>query len=268
MSTALSLFPNLAKYRYLIVELTKGEIKDRYAGQTLGALWAWLHPLFLMVLYAAIFNFIFALRFGGKIDLPRDYTSFVLSGLVPWLAVQDVLARSADTVVTHANLVKQMAFPLEVLPLKRTLGSFPILLTGTLFLCLYELFAFHALPWTVLLWPVYVFLLALFCSGLVYLFSTLGVFVRDLREVITVFTAANLFMMPILFVPNTVPKILELIFLANPFSYVVWPYQDMFFFGHIEHPAAWIVFAALSVGTFVLGLTLFHKLSADFGDEL
>ncbi len=263
-----SLIEMWTRYRHLLIELTKREFVDRYAHQAIGSLWAWLHPLFLMLLYTAIFNFVFAARLGNTIDLPRDFTAFVLTGLVPWLCIQDVLGRGSGAVLDHVSFVKQMAFPMEVLPIKRALSSLPILLTGMSFLVLYQIIVFGSLPWTVVFWPLFFLLLAMFAIGLVFLLGAVGLFLRDLREIVGVFCTANLFMMPIVFIPDMVPSALELIFYANPFSYMIWMHQDIMIYGRIEHPLAWIVFPTLSLCMVLIGTNVFQRLRPHFGDAI
>jgi lipopolysaccharide transport system permease protein len=259
----------LSRYRHLVIELTRREFMDRYANQAIGSAWAWLHPLFLMLLYVSVFNFIFAVRFGqGGVDLPRDYTSYVLAGLVPWLFLQDVLGRGSDAIIAHRAYVKQMAFPLDVLPVKRALSSLPILLIGSLFLVLYQLAVFHTLPWTMLLWPLLAIALVLFSAGLVFLLGSVSVFWRDLREVIGVLSTANLFLMPILYLPGQVPALLKSVFWLNPFSYPVWLAQDLMFYGRIEHPIAWVVVPVMAVGTLILGYSIYERLKPQFGDVI
>jgi homopolymeric O-antigen transport system permease protein len=259
---------NLNTYRHLLVELTKRELFDRYSQQVIGALWAWAHPLILMLIYTAVFNTIFAVRFADQAKLPRDFISYALAGIVPLLALQDVLARSADTVVGHAGFVKQMAFPLEVLPVKRALSSLAILFSGVAFLVLYQLYTFGSLPWTILLWPLWLACFVLFSCGVVFFFGALGVFIRDLREIITVFLAANLYLAPVIFVPGMTPSFLEKIFWLNPTSFVFWMHQDIIFYGRIEHPIAWLVFPVLSVAAFTLGLRFFQHVRPQFGEAL
>ena len=264
----LEMIRNWVRYRHLLVEMTHREFVDRYANQAIGSVWAWLHPLLLMLLYTAIFSFVFSARFGDTIDLPRDFTTFVFSGLVPWLCIQDVLARGSDAVVSHTSYVKQMAFPVEVLPVKRTLSSLPTFITGTVFLVVYQLAMFGELPWTALLWPIYFALLAIFGIGLVFLLGAVGVFLRDLREVVSVFCTANLFLTPILFIPGVVPDALLYVFSANPFSYMVWLHQDIMFYGRIEHPLAWVVFPIMAISTAVAGAIVFRRLQPYFGDAI
>jgi lipopolysaccharide transport system permease protein len=265
----LNLIASLRRHRYLVLELTKREFKDRYANQVLGSAWACLHPLLLMLLYAGVFNFVFAIRFGENgVDLPRDYTTYVLSGLVPWLFLQDVLGRAPDAILVHRSLLKQMAFPINVLPVKRALGSLPILFIGASFLALYQIYMFGSLPWTVLLWPPYMVLLVLFAVGLVFAIGSVGVYWRDLRELIVVFTSANLFLLPVLFPPNQTPGLLKAIFWLNPFSYPVWLHQDIMFYGSVVHPAAWILMTLIGAGTLMIGVETYQRLSPQFGDVI
>jgi len=265
----LNLIASLRRYRYLVFELTKREFKDRYANQVLGSAWACLHPLLLMLLYASVFNFVFAMRFGENgVDLPRDYTTYVLSGLVPWLFLQDVLGRASDAILSHRSLVKQMAFPTNVLPVKRALSSLPILCIGASFLVLYQIYMFGSLPWTILLWPAYMVLLVVFAIGLVFVIGSIGVYWRDLRELIVVFISANLFLIPVLFPPNQTPRVLKAIFWLNPFSYPVWFHQDIMFYGSVVHPTAWILMSVVGAGTLLLGLAIYQRLSPQFGDVI
>jgi lipopolysaccharide transport system permease protein len=253
---------------YLTIELAKREFSDRYAKQVLGALWAWLHPIVLMLLYTFVFHHIYGARFGEAVKLPRDFTTYVLSGLIPWLALQDILGRGSDAILDHASYVKQVAFPIEVLPVKRVLATLPILLTSTLFIVCYQLVAFHTLPLTVLLWPVFLLLFVVFACGIVYLLGSIGIFMRDLREIVAAFTAANLFLLPILFVPGQAPRFLEILFWFNPFSYVIWLHQDLLFYGRMEHPAAWFVVPILAVVVLALGLRTFGHLRSYFGEGI
>ena len=69
----------------LIYELTRREISDRYAGQVFGLFWTIGHPLMVTLIYIFIFGFVFRARMGGTLDMPLDYTSYLLAGIIPWL---------------------------------------------------------------------------------------------------------------------------------------------------------------------------------------
>ena len=83
----------------LIYELTRREIFDRYAGQVFGVFWSIGHPLMLILIYIFIFGFVFQVRTSGRLDLPLNFTSYMLSGLIPWLVFAEVMGKSSTVIV-------------------------------------------------------------------------------------------------------------------------------------------------------------------------
>ncbi len=268
MNALATVIRNLYRHRQLTWEMAIREIRDRYAGQVFGALWAIGHPIFLMAIYLVIFNFIFRARVGGTYDLPRDLTTYILAGLVPWLTFQDVLSRSPTAISANANLVKQVVFPVDILPVRTVISALPNLLIGVLILVIYELYRNHSLPWTYLLFPLLLTVQVVAMTGVAFLFSTVGVYFRDLKDIVTVFNAANLFMMPVLFVPGVLPGYVEKAFYLNPFSYMVWCYQDIFYYGRFEHPWSWGIFLAGSILLLAASTKLYLKTRTMFGNVL
>lgn len=252
----------------LIFELTKRELFDRYAGQVFGIFWSLAHPLLLTLIYIFIFGFVFQMRAGGTLDLPLNYTTYMLSGLIPWLVFQDVLGKSSTLITSNANVVKQVIFPIEVLPIKNVLAS---LITEAVFLCLlivYVLVTSHALPWTYVLIPVVVFFQIFAMVGISYLFSAIGAYFRDLKDFVQVFLSIAFFILPILYLPEAIPASVRPILYVNPISYMIWAYQDALYFGSFEHPWAWVIFGVGSVFIFVFGYRVFRKLKVMFGNVL
>ncbi|OFW18244.1 MAG: hypothetical protein A3H97_03605 [Acidobacteria bacterium RIFCSPLOWO2_02_FULL_65_29] len=255
-------------HRWLIWEMAKRDVRDRYARQVLGALWAVAHPLMLMVLYAVIFAYVFPTRLGHTVDLPRDYTTFVLAGLIPWLTFQECLGRATTAISSNGSLVKQIVFPVEVLPIKTVLAVLPTQIVATLFLIAYQLVRGLPLPATALLLPVIFVAQLMHMVAAAFLLGTIGVGFRDVKDIVSVFSTANLFMMPVLYVPGIVPTSIEWVFALNPFSYLIWCYHDAMFYGRINHPAAWIAVVLTAPMTMVLAYRVFRRLKLVFGDLL
>lgn len=251
----------------MIWELAKRDLRDRFAGQFFGVVWAVGHPLFLMALYVLVFVYIFPVRLGTDSAMPKDFAISVLAGLIPWLTFQEVLANSASVVRSNASLVKQIVFPIEVLPVKAVLASTLSQLVATSFLIIYA-GAKGALEPTILLWPLLFGFQVLAMCGASYLLSAIGVFFRDLKDFVQIFCTANLFLLPILYLPDHLPQAFRAVFYANPFSYMVWCYQDVVFFGKVAHPGAWVVYPVGCVGLFYVGFRLFRKMKIGFGDVL
>jgi lipopolysaccharide transport system permease protein len=257
----------LKRHRELIWELTKRDIRDRFVGHVFGVIWAVGHPLFLMALYVFLFAYIFPARFGSAFDVPRDFTLYILAGLIPWLTFQEVLGRSVSVISSNASLVKQIVFPIEVLPIKAVLASSLSQLIATTILLLYAL-AKGSLSIIVLLLPGLFLVQLLAMIGVCYLLSAVGVFFRDLKDIIQVFCTANLFLQPILYIPGQISSVFAQVFYLNPFSYMVWCYQDAVFYGQIKHPLAWIIFILGSLALFYLSYRLFRRMKISFGNVL
>jgi lipopolysaccharide transport system permease protein len=270
-SQSIGLF-NLAKlylrHHQLTWEMIKRDVTDRYAGQILGSTWAIGHPLILMAIYTFVFTFIFSSRMGSPTDFPLDYTTYLLSGLIPWMAFQDSMSRGTAAILANASLVKQVVFPLEILPVK---GIFSSLLTqgvATLFLMIYVMIKFSFLPWTWSLLPLLIFFQFLAMMGVCFMLAAVGPFFRDLKDIVQVFCIACLYAIPVFYLPDWLPNWFKPIFYVNPFSYMVWCFQDACYFGRFEHPWAWPIFFFLSLLSLVLGNRVFHKLKPMFGNIL
>ena len=108
----------LRRRRALLGEMVRRELTQQYAGQVLGALWAVGHPLAQIGVYVFLFAVVFNTKIGGTYALPLDYTTYLLSGLLLWIGFQQSLLLTSTAISSNASLVKQVVFPIEVLPLK------------------------------------------------------------------------------------------------------------------------------------------------------
>jgi len=200
--------------------------------------------------------------------MPLDYTTYLLAGLIPWMSFQESMSKSATVIVANANLVKQVVFPIEILPVKAVITSSITQVISTAILVIYVLLSHGRLPWTFLLLPILVFFQMLAMIGVGYLFSAVGTYFRDLKDFVTVFCVAGAYIIPVFYLPQWVPKQFKPILYLNPFSYMIWCFQDACYFGRFEHPYAWVIFGATSLGIFYGGYRVFRKLKLMFGNVL
>lgn len=255
-------------HKQLTWEMTKREIGDRYAGQVFGVLWAIGHPLIQMAVYVLIFAFVFKVRMPRSPDMPLDYTTYLLSGLIPWLAFMESMTKSTTAIMSNAKLVKQVVFPIEILPVKGCLASLFTLSIFEAALIIYMLVTNGGLSPMLLMLPVLMFLQLLCMMGVGYIFSAVGAYFRDLKDIVQVFCITGLYVMPIFYLPSMVPGVFRPVLYLNPFSYMVWCYQDCCYFGRFEHPYAWAVFGGGSLLCFYAGYRIFRKLKPFFGNIL
>ena len=255
-------------HRELLYELTAREIKDRYAGQVFGMFWSIAHPLVLVCTYLVIFVFVFQVRFPEGHTMPRDYATYILAGVIPWLTFSEAMNRACVSVVSNRALVKQVVFPIEILPIRSVLAAMVFFAITMVALVLYSLIRFGSIPGTFGLVFVLAFFQILAMSGIGLLLAGLGAYFRDAKDVVQVFSLIGPYLIPAFFLPQWVPTALKPILYANPFSYLVWCFQDACYFGRVEHPIAWIVFPLMSVIVFSVGFMSFRRLKFAFGNFL
>ena len=258
----------LLRHRELTLEMARREITDRYSGQVFGWLWAVGHPLALMGIYIIVFNFIFQNRIGGTREMPLGYICYLLSGLIAWMTFQESMMKGITSITGNANLVKQVVFPIEILPIKGILSAMVTQSVATTILFTYTLVKHGGLFWTHLLAPVLFLTQFLAMGGVCLILSAVGAYFRDLKDFVQVYCLAGMYVMPIFYLPTWVPGPIRPVLYLNPFSYMVWCYQDAFYFGRFEHPWAWPVFIGGSLLLFNFGYHLFSTLKTSFGSVL
>lgn len=258
----------IVQRRQLIYELAKRDITDRYSGQALGSFWAFGHPALQLAVYVFVFNFVFRAKVDSGGLSSQDYVTYILSGLIPWLTLQEIINRSATVLVAHSNLVKQTVLPLEVLPLKVVLSALGTQLVSMVGLVLYVGLTQRGLSPSYLLLPIVIVLQILFVVGAAFVLSALTVFVRDLKDAVLVFSYVGVYLVPVVYSPAWVPALVRPLLYLNPFSHLAWCFQDVIFYCSIQHPVAWVVTAVFSVWLFAVGYRLFHRLRPLFGRVL
>lgn len=254
-------------HRELTWEMAKREFADRHVGRMFGALWAVGHPLVVMAVYVFVFAFVLKSKINEAVGLPSDYTLYILSGLIPWMAFQESMSKSCASIVDNRSLVKQVVFPIEVLPVKGVLAVFATQLIATVLLLGYQQ-SQGRLPWTVALLPLAFVIQLSAMIGAAYFLAAVSVYFRDMKDLVQVFGLAGAYLMPIFYLPDWVPPVLQPLLYLNPFSYMGWCYQDIFYFGRLQHPWAWGASGVFAVAAFYAGHRIFQRLRPSFGSVL
>ena len=254
----------------LLTALAKRDLSDEYVDHTFSMIWGYIMPLFTMVIYLVVFNVIWPTRVQAPEGHATDATIYLLAGILPWLTLNQALGRSLTSVTNNSNIVKQMAFPLELLPLKSLMTPAMFMLVSIAFLFIYAGWVTHGsiLPVYIVGVPVLLAITLVMYAGLALLFSTMQVFLRDTKEFVTMFLQVGLFLHPILYLPDSIPHAVRGLIYASPFTYLIFCWQDILFYGEIHRPLAWIVVVVLSAVLFTIGSRLFMGTKPYFGDFL
>jgi len=251
----------------LILSLTRRELAARYRGSILGIIWAVLTPMVMITIFTFIFSGIFNAKFGAS-SSRWDYALYLFCGLLPWNAFQESLQLSSSTIVSHANLVKRVIFPLETLPISICLAAITNQLFGTVVLIAAVLILRRELHPTIALLPVVIVPQLLATCGIAWLVSSLGVFVRDIVQGISLFLMAWMYLTPIIYPESLIPPNYRMAINLNPFTPLIRNYRRIVLEGGSLDWAGMAYFAAFALICFILGYWWFARTRKNFADVI
>src|ERR1044072_1328049 len=168
----------------LIFSFARRELLGRYKRSVRGVAWAVLTPVVMIAIFTFIFAGIFGSRFGAS-DSHWDSALYLFCGLLPWSMFQESLQQSANTIVVHSNLVKRVVFPLETLPAAQAFAALGNQLFATIALLIGIIVIRQNLQLTALWFPLLLIPQLLLTLGAAWLIGSLGVFLRDIAQGIT-----------------------------------------------------------------------------------
>lgn len=262
----------LYQYRGLIRNLVVRDLKVRYRNSVLGIVWSWVNPLLMMLVFTAVFNFLFL-----QSDL-RHYHVFLLSALLPWQFFSQSVTDATESIVGSAHLIKKVYFPREVLPLSIILSNLVnFIIALPVFFGLALVSGATISPWVLLL-PIPILVQITFCLGVCLILSTLNVFYRDTRIIMGVVMQAWFFLTPIFYPITQIGEemtILGFTFNAriwlrrlNPMASVIASYRDLLYWGTYTGFDFLFRTALTSLIVLVIGYVVFLRLSPRFGEEV
>jgi lipopolysaccharide transport system permease protein len=251
----------------LIFSFAKRELLGRYKGSALGIAWAVLTPVVMIAIFTFIFAGIFGARFGAS-SSHWDYALYLFCGLLPWSMFQESVQQSANTIVVHSNLVKRVVFPLEALPAAQVFAALGSQLFATIALLVVTIIIRQQLNLTVLWLPVLLIPQLLFALGFAWLIASLGVFLRDIAQGVTLLLMAWMYLTPIIYPEGIVPARFRWFIDLNPFTPLVRSYRRIFLDGQMPDWGGLIYFAVVAVVIFVFGYWWFARTRKGFADVI
>jgi lipopolysaccharide transport system permease protein len=251
----------------LIFSFARRDLVGRYKGSALGIAWAVLTPVVMIAIFTFIFAGIFGARFGAN-DSHWDYALYLFCGLLPWSMFQESVQQSANTIVAHANLVKRVVFPLETLPAAQTFAALGNQLFATIGLLIAIVVIRQNLQLTALWLPLLLIPQLLFALGAAWLIASLGVFLRDIAQGITLLLMAWMYLTPIIYPESIVPARFRWFINVNPFTPLVRSYRHIFLDGLAPDWRGLAYFTAVALVVFVFGYWWFARTRKNFADVI
>ena len=169
----------LWRYRELLYFFTWRDVMVRYKQTMLGAGWAILQPVMMMVVFTI---FLGRMAKVGSGDMP--YPVFVYAGLLPWTFFATAITRAGNSVVAAKNVVTMVYFPRLLVPFASVGAAAVDFVLGSSVLLVLMIYYGIRPGWSLLLVPVLLLLAALAALGVGTALAALNVAYRDFKYTI------------------------------------------------------------------------------------
>src|SRR5262245_1542817 len=264
-----ALVRNLWQQRILTRQLIQREIEGRYKGLFLGLIWSFVHPLVLLLIYTFVFRIVFRARWpNAKTDNLSEFALVIFCGLTAFQIFSECVSRAPGIIVNVPNYVKQVVFPLEILPLS-VLGS--ALFHGSIslsILLIANLLLSGTIQWTITLLPLVMIPLVFLSLGLTWFLSSLGVFVRDINYMVTLALQVMFYVTPVFYPLEAIPEPFRTIIRLNPLASIVENFRRIILWGQTPHWSELAIWSVVTGGAMVLGYAWFMKTKKGFADVI
>lgn len=262
------LFASVIRNRALVVALVKREVIGRYRGSLLGIFWSFFNPVFMLAVYTFVFSVVFKARWGAGSDSKTEFALVLFTGMLVFGLFSECVTRAPGLILANVNYVKKIVFPLEILPWV-ALGSsvFHMVIS----LCVWLLFyvPLFGLPGvTALLFPVVMLPLMLLTLGLSWFLASLGVYLRDVSQLIGILVTALMFLSPIFFPVSSLPDDFRPLLNLNPLTPAIESARDVLIWGREPDWSLFSLSLAASAAVAWLGFAWFQKTRKGFADVL
>jgi lipopolysaccharide transport system permease protein len=268
-ATPIALFTSFWRNRQLIWQMTQREIAARYRGSVIGLAWSFINPLLMLMVYTFVFSVVFKARWGTTGNESRaDFAIILFTGMIVFGLFAEIVNRAPAQIISNANYVKKVVFPLEILSwvslgsvLFHSLVSLGVLLLAQLIINLY-------LPWTVVLFPLVLLPLIFASLGAAWFLAALGVYVRDIGQITTVFTTVLMFVSAVFYPLSALPEAYQAWLRLNPLVLIITESRKVLVFGSL--PDWFWLGIALLLGLVIAfaGFWWFQKTRKGFADVL
>lgn len=235
----------------------------------MGMLWSFFNPVFMLAVYTFVFSVVFQARWGVEHNGSKaEFALIMFAGMLVFNLFAECINRAPALILGNTSYVKKIVFPLEILPWV-SFGSacFHAFISFCVWL-LFSLFILGLPKPPILLLPLLLIPLAFLVMGFSWLLASLGVYLRDVSQIVGIITTTLMFLTPIFYSTAAIPETYRPLVYLSPLTFFVEQARDMLIFG--KWPA-WGPLALVTAASAViawLGFCWFQKTRKGFADVL
>lgn len=259
---------SLWHHRELTKAFVKRDILGRYKGSILGIFWSFFHPLFMLAVYTFVFSIVFQARWGSSDGSRGEFALVLFAGLIVFNFFSECINRAPTLILSNTNYVKKVIFPLEILPWV-VVGS--ALFHGLISLIVWfigYIILFGTPQPTAILLPVVALPLVLLTLGLSWFLASLGVYLRDISQVVMILTTVLMFLSPIFYPASAIPDSAQPVLLVNPIAPALEHVRGVLMWGELPNFQNWLYYLVGNAIVAWLGFVWFQKTRKGFADVL
>lgn len=254
----------------LLKQLSFRDIETRYRGSALGFVWAVATPIINLAVFTFVFGTLFQSRWAGA-DAnasPYEFAVILFIGLTLFQLLGDVINRAPGLIRSQPGYVTKVKFPLEILPITIVGSALFNALLGFLITVPFIYIVFGDIPVTIIFFPVIITPFIILVAGFGWLLSALGVYIRDVLQIMPSLSTALLFLSPIFFPLSSMPDwILPIVYL-NPLTFPVDQLRDAVIFGVLPEWKSLAIYTAVACSVAGLGYVFFQNTRSGFADVI
>ncbi len=263
---------SLRHNRMLIVQMSRRDVVGRYKGSAMGLLWSFFNPLLMLSVYTFFFAVVFKSKWGavpnGGEESKTLFAVLLFVGMIVHGLFAEVLNRAPTLILSNANYVKKVVFPLEILPVI-SMGSAIFHSMVSLCVLLLVFIGFNGfLHWTVVFIPLIFLPLIILTMGFAWMLASIGVFVRDVGQTIGLAMTVMMFMSPVFYPITSLPEGMRPWIRANPLTFIIEQSRAVLIWGQMPNWTNLLIYTALASIIAWLGFAWFQKTRKGFADVL
>ncbi|REJ72994.1 MAG: ABC transporter permease [Acidobacteria bacterium] len=236
----------------LVFVLVKRELKVRYRGSFLGAIWTMLQPLLMMLVLHTVFSAIF--RFSIK-----NYPVYALTGVLFWNFFSQSITNSMNSLRGNAILLRKVAVPYAVFPFAAVVSGVVNLVLALVPLLALLIVTDHKIGPALLFLPVAIAIALLFTLGAGLALSPLAVFFTDVIEFVTVLLTLTMYLTPVFYPKDILPDHFYWIVHYNPIRSVLEVFRDPIYLSKIPPIQHLSVALLCAMASFAIGVWIYRK---------
>lgn len=266
--SAWQLLDKLAQHQQLIFSLIRREVQARYQGSLLGLFWAIANPVFMLTVYTFVFSVVFKARWNTASESKTEFALVLFIGMAIFGIFSECLSKAPASITANTNYVKKVVFPLEIIAIVN-LGAacFHFALSFLVWLVFY-LLCFGVPPATAWQLPFALLPLLTLSLGFSWFFSALGVYLRDIQQVVSVLIVVLSFLSPIYYPLQALPVEFRAVLAWSPLALIIEQSRNLLIWGKPVDWMACLILNLVCAGLAWLGYVWFQKTRKGFADVL